>query len=193
MSSRVFVTGIGIISAIGKNVEETLVSIMNGRPGIGKLDNFSTRHRDQLAVGEVKIPDDTLKLLCDVDIQEKISRTSLLGMLAAREALNQAAITDINEFKTGIISATSVGGMAQAENHFMEFLDPDDNNEYIEYVNTLDCSDSTEQIADFLGITDFVSTISTACSSSANSIMFGARLIKQGLVDRIIVGGTGSL
>jgi 3-oxoacyl-[acyl-carrier-protein] synthase-1 len=56
-----------------------------------------------------------------------------------------------------------------------------------------DCGDSTERIADFLGITGFMTTISTACSSSANSIMFGAQLIKAGFIDRVIAGGTDSV
>jgi 3-oxoacyl-[acyl-carrier-protein] synthase-1 len=56
-----------------------------------------------------------------------------------------------------------------------------------------DCGSSTEQIAAFIGAQHMVSTISTACSSSANSIMLGARLIKNGLADCVIAGGTDSL
>ncbi len=193
MSSRIFVTGIGIISAIGNNVEETLLSLKNSRSGISKPELLISRHSTNLAVGEVKEHNDRLKARCGISLQTKFSRTSLLGILAAREAMYHAQINDINEFRTGIISATSVGGMAVAENHFMEYLDPADSNEYLEYINTLDCSDSTECIADSLGITEYLATISTACSSSANSIMFGARLIKQAIVDRVLVGGTDSL
>jgi 3-oxoacyl-[acyl-carrier-protein] synthase II len=193
MSSRVFITGIGIISAIGNTVEATLESLRNGKSGIGKLDNFSTRHRGILAVGEVKSSDALLKQLCGISQNARYSRTALLGMIAAREAVSKASIENIKQFRTGIVSATSVGGMGLAENHFMEYLDPDDNDENLDYINTLDCSDSTERIADHLGITDYLSTISTACSSSANSIMFGARLIKLGLVDRVVAGGTDSL
>ncbi len=193
MSSRVFITGTGIISAIGNNVEETYAALLKKKSGIGKLENFSTRHRDHLAVGEIKEPDDLLKVRLGVNSSSRLSRTAMLGMIAAREALASAGISNIKQFRTGIISATSVGGMGIAENHFTQYLDPDDDNEFLDYINTLDCSDSTERIADFLGITDYLSTISTACSSSANSIMFGARMIKLGLVDRVIAGGTDSL
>ena len=55
------------------------------------------------------------------------------------------------------------------------------------------CGDSTEKIADYLNITDYVSTISTACSSSVNSIMAGGELIKNKLLDRVIAGGTDAL
>jgi 3-oxoacyl-(acyl-carrier-protein) synthase len=56
-----------------------------------------------------------------------------------------------------------------------------------------DCGDSTERIAQYIGIKNFATTISTACSSSANSIMFGSELIKSGRFDRIIAGGTDAV
>jgi 3-oxoacyl-[acyl-carrier-protein] synthase I len=64
---------------------------------------------------------------------------------------------------------------------------------YNNFILTHDCSDSTEKIAVRLGFRDMVSTISTACSSSANAIMFGARLIKHGKLDRVLAGGTDAL
>jgi 3-oxoacyl-[acyl-carrier-protein] synthase-1 len=55
------------------------------------------------------------------------------------------------------------------------------------------CGNTTELIADDLGITNFVSTINTACSSSVNSIIFGSRLIRHGVLDIVIAGGTDAL
>jgi 3-oxoacyl-[acyl-carrier-protein] synthase-1 len=51
----------------------------------------------------------------------------------------------------------------------------------------------TEIVADQLGITDFVTTISTACSSSANAVFYAARLIKNGIIDVAVAGGTDAL
>ena len=56
-----------------------------------------------------------------------------------------------------------------------------------------ECGAITELVADFLGIRDFVSTVSTACSSSANSIFTGARMIRAGLLDFALVGGADAL
>ena len=61
------------------------------------------------------------------------------------------------------------------------------------FVDAHDAGDSTENIADFLGINGFITTISTACSSSANSLMLGARLLRANKLDRVIVGGTDVL
>jgi 3-oxoacyl-(acyl-carrier-protein) synthase len=56
-----------------------------------------------------------------------------------------------------------------------------------------ECGSVTELVADHLGIRNYVSTISTACSSSANAIFFGARMIRHGMLDVVVAGGTDTL
>lgn len=193
MNTKIYVTGIGIISAIGNNVAETLESVKQQRSGIGALDLINTRHKNNILVGEVKHNNDSLIKMLGFDPDTKITRTTLLGIIAAKEAVKSAGITNIKEFRTGIISATSVGGMAMTENYYKDFLDFDKKGNFLDYIETHECGDSTQEIADSIGVKDFLSTVSTACSSSANSIMFGARLIKHGILDRVIVGGSDSL
>jgi 3-oxoacyl-[acyl-carrier-protein] synthase-1 len=83
--------------------------------------------------------------------------------------------------------------MGTTENLWMDYLNTEKSGDWLKYIESHECGDSTEAIADSIGVKDFLSTISTACSSSANSIMLGARMIKQGLLDRVIVGGTDCL
>ncbi len=193
MSKNIYVTGLGMISAIGINIDESLQSIKQLKSGIGKLNHVASRHKEIISVGEVKFSNIDLQNIACLSSQFNFTRTALLGIIAAKEAIHSADITDINLLKTGIISATSVGGMAVAENHYLDCLNIEKSTDFLKHINTLDCSDSTERIADALGITEFLSTISTACSSSANAIMLGARLIKHGILDRVVVGGTDSL
>ena len=61
------------------------------------------------------------------------------------------------------------------------------------FVNTHPSGDSTNKIASYLGLNGYRTTISTACSSGANSIIHGIRLIRHGIIDRAIVGGTDAL
>lgn len=189
----ILITGIGAISAIGNHVPDMLHAIRSRKSGLGSIRHIRTRHAENLCIGEVPADDDTLKRMAGVDPCSRITRTSLLGIIAAGEAFRDAQPGKPDSFRTGIVSATSVGGMGIAENHFMEYLDPDDRGEYLDYIRHLDCSDSTEAIAAHLGIQDFRTTLSTACSSSANAIMYGARLIRNNILDRVIVGGTDSL
>ncbi len=193
MSGRVFVTGIGIISAIGKNEEEIMHHFRTGKSGIGAITRLSTVHKNNLPVAEVKYSNEELKSLLDhAPVAKNLTRTSLLGMYAAEQAVKSAGIEFIHELPTGLISANSVGGMDVSELFFETFLTHPQAGS-ISQISTHDCGDSTENIADYLGIKDSVTTLSTACSSSANAIFLGARMIKNGLLDRVVVGGTDSL
>jgi 3-oxoacyl-[acyl-carrier-protein] synthase-1 len=116
----------------------------------------------------------------------------LLGLIAVEQALSNAGIEDINEFRTGLISATTVGGMDRTEKFFKRFL-KDKSHGRLRDIITHDMGDSTEKIANAYGIKDYVTTISTACSSSANAILLGSRMIEHGLLDRVLVGGVDAL
>jgi 3-oxoacyl-[acyl-carrier-protein] synthase-1 len=91
-------------------------------------------------------------------------------MIAAKEAVESAGISDINEYKTGLISSTSVGGMDITEKYFYSY---EDFPEKQKYIDAHDAGNSSLAIADYLGLKGMVSTISTACSSAANAIMMG--------------------
>jgi len=188
MPPKVYVTGIGIISAIGLDVAENFNSLKTLKHGIGKLENFETVHSQTLPCGEIKLNNSQLAELLGISIGPDFSRTALLGMIAAKEALTNAGLTGSEKLNIGVISATTVGGMDRTE-MLCRNITHENRNFIISHV----CGDSTEKIADFMGITGFASTISTACSSSINSVMSGAEMIKNNLLDRVIAGGTDSL
>ncbi len=190
MSKRIFVTGLGIISGIGNNLEENFQSLLHSRSGIGKIKYLETQLRDVIPVCEVKCSHEELFGLAGIAVQEGYSRNALLGIIAAKEACKDARLTEFPGLKTGLISGTTVGGMDRCELYYADFLTNDSRNIYID---AYDCADSTEKIAKILDITDYITTISTACSSSANSILLGARMIRNGLIDRVVAGGCESL
>jgi len=192
MPQRVYITGIGIISSIGNDAGSALLSLVEEKSGIAGITLLETALKDKFPLAEVKLTTEELLKVAGCSGKKDLTRTSLLGMVAAREAVGSSEINDINEFRTGLISATTVGGMDRSENFYKDFLANPRKGHLIDIVNH-DCGDSTERIAGFLGITGFMTTISTACSSSANSIMFGAQLIKAGFLDRVIAGGTDSV
>jgi 3-oxoacyl-[acyl-carrier-protein] synthase-1 len=189
---RVFITGIGIISAVGFNSDEVLQSLRKQRTGIGALTTIDSEYRDEIPVGEIKASNEELCKMAEVSVSGNYTRTALLGLLAAREAVTQAGLNVAELSRAALISGTTVGGMDRSEKFYKDFL-PDNNKGKLRNVIGHDCGDSTERIADSLGIGGFLSTLNTACSSSANAIMLGARLIKQGKAHRVIAGGTDSL
>lgn len=190
MSQKIAITGMGIISSIGNNVEENFISLTTGRHGISDIQLFETRHAGNIKTGEIKLSNEELVQKLQLNEDNNATRTALLGMVAAKEAVESAGISDINEYKTGLISSTSVGGMDITEKYFYTY---EDFPEKQKYIDSHDAGNSSLLIADYLGLKGMVSTISTACSSAANAIMMGAKLIKNGVLDRVIVGGTDSL
>jgi 3-oxoacyl-(acyl-carrier-protein) synthase len=192
MPKKVFITGIGIISSIGNNVAETLSSLLACKSGIGGITLFPTIHRGKLPLAEVKLTHTRLLEITGHPEEKRFTRTALLGMVAAKEAVESAGITDIREYRTGLLSATTVGGMDRSETFYKQYLENPGKGKLADIVNH-DCADSTDRITRHTGVKDFVSTISTACSSSANTLMFGAELIKSGRLDRVIAGGTDSV
>lgn len=191
MSTGVAITGMGIISAIGNNVAENYSSLLEGRTGISHISKIDTVHKGSIMVGEIIFTNAELEAKLGLGPNNNYSRTALLGAIAAKEAIEDAKITNIKAYRTGLISSTSVGGMDMTEKFYYDYLESEANRRYIEGHHA---GDSTEKIAEQLGIDQsLVTTISTACSSAANAIMFGARLIKTGKLDRVIVGGADCL
>ncbi|MEI8006531.1 MAG: beta-ketoacyl-[acyl-carrier-protein] synthase family protein, partial [Bacteroidota bacterium] len=190
MPSRIFVTGLGFISGIGNNVQENLDSLLNLRSAVGPVRHIETSLSEELCVSEVPLSKKELLAFAGISGTEACSRNSLLGMIAAREAFIHAHLAENMGLRTGLISGTTVGGMDECEKYYQDFLGNDSRNEFIDIY---DCADSTEKIADYLGLKGFMTTISTACSSAANSILFAARMMKAGKLDCAIAGGTESL
>ena len=185
----VFITGIGSISAIGRNVDETFYSLVETRSGIGKINYLDTIHKNNFVAGEAKYSTKELTDIAGLK-NSTYNRTTLLGLIAAKEALHSAGIKDTSTYRTGLISASSVGGMCNSELFYKDFLE---NKSHPNFIDAHYTGVHATDIARYFNIRDYVTTISTACSSAANAIMHGARLIKNGMLDRVLVGGTDAL
>lgn len=189
MNDQIWITGLGVVSSIGMNVRESLDSLLSGRRGIGAMKILDSIHRDRIMVGEIPLSDSQMMEMLDLDpdLYKHYTRTSLIGMLAAREALHSSGIDPGDGIPTALVSATTVGGMDKTEREISSgSVDSG-------FVNTHPCGDSTDKIASYLDLDGYRTTLSTACSSSANAIMHAARLIRHGMVERAIVGGVDAL
>lgn len=190
MSKEIFVTGLGVISAIGNNVESNFDSLSKQKSGLGSINILKTIHKDTFKLGEVNLTN--LQLLDLLGLPHTdlslYTRTALLGSIAAKEALLNSGI-EINDknFKTALISATTVGGMDKTE------IEVANENSNLDFLLTHPCGDVTNKISNYIGHSGYRTTLSTACSSGANAIIHGINLINEGIVDRAIVGGADAL
>lgn len=189
MAGKVLVTGLGIVTGIGITVKETLASLLSGKSGVGATRFLQTSHKE-IPCSEIQLSDAEMCSMLGIPGDMAITRTALMGILAAKEALTYADIKPDRSMRIGFISSTTVGGMEKSEQYYRDFLENDNRNEYIKIH---DCGANTEVIADYFGGFSFVSTISTACSSSANAIALGSSLIRQGKLDCVVAGGSECL
>ncbi|MCL2596534.1 MAG: beta-ketoacyl-[acyl-carrier-protein] synthase family protein [Paludibacter sp.] len=187
---EIVIKGMGIVSAIGNNIAENLLALRNNNSGIALLHYLKTEHKE-FPVGEVKLTNEQMISLLQIPENQPTTRTSLMGMIAVKEALQTAGIMPEKFSKRiAFINGTTVGGMDKSELFYADFLQ---NNTKNEYIATHDCGACTEMIADFFGFFSQVSTISTACSSAANAIILGAELLKNQRADVVVAGGAECL
>ena len=185
MKNAIAVTGMGMITAIGNDVAQNYHSLLQKQHGIKPLQHISGKHQNHTLVGEVSLTNEALIEKLGTQVPDYCSRTSLLAAIAAKEAMSQAGITAAADMP--IILGTSVAGMDIFEQHFP----------HLQQTGTLiqrrDVGDSSAILAKILGSNSYVTAISTACSSAANAIGFGARLLRSGRADRVLVGGSDAL
>jgi 3-oxoacyl-(acyl-carrier-protein) synthase len=182
---EIWITGMGIISAIGNNSDACLASLQSGKTGISKIHNLNTKHKDDFVAGEIPLTNEELTNICSVNAD--LPRTTLLALHAAIEATNSAKLDEEQLTRSGLILGTTVGGMDKTEKLYLS------NSPASEYLDSHPCGYTTRFVAEELKIKGYTNTISTACSSGANAIMLGARLIKQGILDVVIAGGSDAL
>jgi len=190
--SRIIITGMGLISAIGDSVAENRDSLQFERSGIDQIQFYKTAYAGRLPTAEVKHSTEDLNKKIFGKPNPSITRTSLLALHAADEAIRDSGLTadQLASTDTALVGATTVGGMCLTDEIYHDALAKDHGTPYL---TSYDYASVTMAIQSRYGMMGEVSTINTACSSSANAILFGARLIRHGYAKRAIVGGAESL
>jgi len=189
MNTHAYIVNTGLITAIGTNTDECLASLLAGRSGVGKAEFLKTHWQEELPVAEIKLSNEQLAAMAGVD--PSWPRTALLSAIAAKEA-GGTYLQKTAGLRIGFFSANTVGGMDLTEDFYPDFV-KDAHTADLALVKNHECGAITELVSDWLGIHDHVTTISTACSSSANSIMMAAQMISKGMLDVAIAGGADSL
>lgn len=206
---NIAITGEGIISAIGTNKEEVLQSLLAHKSGIKEMQFLQSVHHE-LPVGEAALSNEQMKKRLGIPEKQLMSRTELMGILAIRQALEDAGIdlsaVSASNKKIVLVSGTTVGGMDLTEQSFNPLYEQFQSQqetkvEELAFLNHHDGGNCTQKIADYFrnesatGQSGFdeLTTISTACSSAANAIMLGAKLLETGEADIVVAGGSEAL
>ncbi|WP_394828842.1 beta-ketoacyl synthase N-terminal-like domain-containing protein [Pendulispora albinea] len=190
MTGPISITGIGLITSVGETRDATWSALMRGERGIFPIDLFDTTGQRAVLGGAVR------HLTMDAAPKDQQggawSRSTLLALLAAREAMDQARI-DPKRTRVGLVVGATTGGMFETEARLAELhVDPGAQEALLEMLahpltSTGDCLD--EAIGPFWQIR----TLSSACSSGANALVVAAHWLLSGRVDAVVAGGTDGL
>lgn len=194
MAGNIVVTSTGIISSLGYGIQAQLTALSLNKAGLKYPVHLKTKHAADFIVGEVDYSNDALARLSGLpDNNKGYTRTTLLALAAMQNILEQTDISLLQQSQLALINANTVGGMCSVEDMYLDFVSDKTEGNFIRYIDTLDCAESTLNIAAHFNLKVHTATISTACSSSANAVIVGARMIKAGLVDKAICGGCDAL
>jgi len=188
-SKRIVITGMGVFCSIGKNVEEFLQSLKEGRTGIGPITLFDTSKYPSKVGAEIR--DYQAEEFFGKRELKKLSRTDQFALIAAEEAVKGSGIHSYASGEVGVCLGAGAGGMFEAEAYHRETLLKGKSKPSL--ILPFIPSFTTGRVADRFGFSGPKATVTTACSSSATSIGYGADLIRNGKAKAVVCGGSDAL
>jgi nodulation protein E len=187
---RVVVTGIGVISGLGRNRDEFEAGLRTGRCGVGPITNIECLDLRFTTGAEVRCynagdhfsPKET----------DMIDRFAQFAVVAAREAVNQSGIewtSDLRE-NAAIVTGSCVGGQSTENQGFWDVYKMGKTRVHPMTIPKTMANAGASAISQEFGITGPAFTISTACSSSAHAIGQAFSMVRSGMSDVAITGGS---
>jgi len=189
MKRRVVATGIGVVSSIGIGNDEFWKNLIAGKSGISDVTSFDVSKYDIRKGGEIKnfeptqfVPKNKLK---------ETARASQFAIAATKMALKDAGLenSQLSKEKTAVIMGTTMGEGGMIEEVDKHWTAAGEDDVWAITISKYPCNAISNNINRFLELQGISFVIPTACSSGNYSIGFGYDLIKQGVVNRAIVGG----
>jgi len=191
--TRVVITGLGVISALGSSVEKFWEGLVNGRSGIRRITLFDPSELPCQIAGE--IPDFNVREYMNIKEARRISRSAQIGFAAAAQAIKNAGFGETmpEPERAGVVFGTAMGGLERLVDGIEIFRASG-----VERVNPFVLPSGIPNYASFLIAQRFQclgpnSTIVTACATGTQTIGEGAEMIRRGLAEVMIVGGTEAL
>lgn len=192
MSRRVVITGLGVITSIGKNVEEFWTNAKNGICGIDLIESFDTGDFPIKVLSEVK--DFEPKKYMDRKEIKRQGRFSQFAVAAASEAIAMARLDMSKEdpYRVGTVIGSGVGSIATLEEEHEKFLERGFGRVSPLFVPKYICNMASGNVAIKFGLKGKNVAVVTACASGTQSIGDAYKTIKYDDADVMIAGGTES-
>lgn len=192
MKRRVVITGLGIVSPVGSNVDSAWDNIVNGRSGIARITRFDPSSFNAQIAGEVK----------DFDVTQYMSAKEAkqmdtfihYGVAAGVQAWRDAGleITEENADRVGVIVGSGIGGLPRIEEQQIEYLERGARRISPFFVPASLINLISGQLSIMLGLKGPSYAVVSACTTGLHSIGDAARLIEYGDADVMVAGGAES-
>lgn len=190
MERRVVITGLGAITPIGKNVEETWEGIKNKKCGIDKITLFDTTEYKTKLDAEVKNYD-PLEYF-DPKQAKRLDRSSQFAIIAAREAVKDAGITKENtDFdRVGIFVGSGIGGLRTIQEQCETNYEKGNKRVSPMFIPMAIANMPAGNVAIEFGFKGESISVVTACATSTHCIGEAYKTIQLGEEDVVVAGGT---
>jgi 3-oxoacyl-[acyl-carrier-protein] synthase II len=188
---RVVITGIGVVTPVGKDLETFWTNLKNGVSGIGRIDSFDTSAFDCKIAGEVRDFDPKLYFKNPKDVRRS-DRFTHLAMAGAKLAIEDSGI-DLDKMqrdRIGVIVSSGIGGLKTLEEQhaILSSKGPSRNSPFT--IPMLISNMASGIISMEYGLQGPNLCIVTACATSSNAIGESWRMIKFGDADVFLAGGS---
>lgn len=185
MKKRVVITGIGLLTPLGRGILSNEEALKKGKTGIGYIKSFDTSKYKSSLGAEVD------SSLIDKDFYEYADRSSKLLLTSCRDALKSAALA-INEekgFETQIILGTTLGGMLSGQKYHRNLLLGKDKEKRATVLRDSLACHQAPYIANRLNLIGEALVVNNACASGLNAIGCAFNRIRSGNATVVIAGG----
>lgn len=184
-ADSIAITGMGVVSPIGQDVETYWSSLINGTCGISAIERFSTEGMRVKSGGEIKALSNRTGM---GDQSLPSCRASQFLILAAREALHMAHWYESPPATSclGVVIGSALGGIEQGERLLEQPRD-------LRALTGALYDGPTRNLAHWFRVPGPVMTISTACASGATSLGVAADLLRAGMATTVVAGGVDIL
>ena len=196
---RVVVTGLGLVTPLGGDVETSWNNLIAGKSGIAAITRFDTSDQKAKIAGEVKPKDHPFGFDPDKRVDPKTQRQVdpfiVYALDAAGQALEDAGLTEMDEElkeRTGVSIGSGIGGLPGIESESLVLAEKGPGRVSPHFVHGRLINLTSGQVSIKYGLMGPNHSVVTACSTGAHSIGDAARMIKDGDADIMLAGGAES-
>lgn len=189
---RVFVTGLGAVTALGLGAEALWQAARDGRTGVQEI--ALPRTANQLVKRAAHLPFFDAASLLPPEIVRSTDRFAQMAIVAAREALADACwpLTEALGPRTAVLVGSSIGGATTSDNEHFKFYQTRERTDPMTIPKVMPNA-AASQLSMVFGARGMSLAVSSACSSASQAIGLGLMLLRQGVAERAVVGGSECL